>query len=162
MDILLARKNIKFKMGDGTVVDMPCLIPAFRHQFDAIRKLPMDRVIDCKAKVSRNAKLNQKFWSITNFVFDNLPEDYEFRTIEQFVDWIKLEVGFTEVYKVAGKVRVYGRSIAFSNCDELSFRDKFYNPALALYAQILGIPVEEIEINSIEYSGIDYRNKNVK
>lgn len=162
MDLLLVRKNITFNMPTGEKREIPCLLPAFLHQYDAIKKLPMNRVIDCRAKVSRNAKLNQKFWAITNFVFDTLPEGYAFKSIDQFVDFVKIEVGFVDSYTVNGKVRMYPRSIAFANCTEDEFQHQFYEPALVLYSQILGMPVPDLEMASLEYDGPDYRSSRGK
>ena len=159
MDILLVRKNVKFKMPTGESGEIPCLLPAFTHQYEAIRKLPMGRVIDCKAKISRNNKLNQKYHALINYVYDNLDSSlYDFKNIGQFEEWIKFEVGFTEVYTVNGKVRAYARSSAFSNCDEVTFENELYNPAMFLFSKILGMTIDEIETASLEYDGPDYKH----
>ncbi len=161
MEILVTRRNRNYIMPGGQRKNLPALFPAYESQEPLLNKLPEKTIISIKTRVPRNLKRHNMIWAIINFTYDNLPETYIFPTIETFVEWLKITVGFVEVYSVNGICRTAGRSISFALCDETEFKMKFFDPALDVMADILGISTQELEDRSKEYDGLDYRYINM-
>jgi hypothetical protein len=171
MEILVTLKKVSYTAQDGNKFQVPALFAAYENQERFLLKLPKDTIITIKTRVSRNLKLHQMVWAVINYVYDNLPEDYEFQSVTVFVDWIKLTVGFTEVFKIAGAVKVAPKSIAFTQCDETEFKQNFFDPAVELMAKIIGLEndiktgitaAQQLIEQSRDYNGIDYRQTNLK
>lgn len=171
MEIQVTLKKVSYSAPDGNKISIPALFAAYEDQERFLYKLPKDTVITIKTTVSRNLKLHKMVWAIINYTYDNLPVDYEFPSVACFVDWIKLSVGFTDVYKISGNVRVVPKSISFAQCDETEFKQNFFDPAVEFIAKVLKLegdigkgltPAEQLIEHSKEYNGLDYRNTNLR
>lgn len=148
----------RIKTTGGDILDVPCLVPAYRNQAAAMRKLKPDRIIEINTKISRDPRLHRHLWAVINFTYDNLPEGYSLKSIEQFMDYIKIKVGFVDTYKILGQVYARPRSMAFGNLDdENEFRNNLYNPAIEFCAGILKMPREDLINSSLDYAGPDHR-----
>ena len=159
MEIICFRKDINFSFNDGVRRNIPSLIPAFQSEFDKMKKVKHGTQVIIDMTLERDLELLQQFWALTNFTYDNLPEGYYFQTVELFVDYVKIEVGFVEVYKIGSLKKEEPRSMKFKHCPEDEFRKGLYNPAIELYCRILGLTRDELIAASLEYGGPDYLNK---
>lgn len=159
MELLCVRRDVPWTNTQGERVTLPCLVPAYRYQVDGMQRIPKDRIVEVRTRVSRDVRLHRQFWGIVTFTFDNLPEGYEFRHVDQLMDHVKIEVGFVNVCRVAGKVKEYPRSMAFDYCDENEFRKDLYMPGIALCADILRMSTDDLVMASASYAGVNHRHK---
>ena len=161
MEIICFRKDQFFTFENGDRREIPLLIPAFQSEFDKMRKAKRGTQVLIDMELDRDLELFKHFRAVTNFVYDNLPENYQFQTIELFMEYVKIQVGFVEVMQANGVKKEYPRSMSFKYCSEEDFRKLLYHPAMELYSVILQLTREELIDASLEYSGIDYFSKRI-
>lgn len=158
----MVKKTVTFiKKESGERVPTPCFIPAFQSQFEAVAKYKDGAHVQVKAKQIREKNYNDQYHAVMNFVFNNLPESYVFRSIEQFANWTKIKVGFTEEIGIAGEVFSVPRSASFAKADERDFMDNLYNPAFSLWETILGVERDQLIEGSLQFSA-DLRYKSLR
>jgi hypothetical protein len=153
MKISLVKKTIPFKnKSTGESVPMPCFIPAFRSDFERAGKYKDGGQIFADFKTVRLNNYNDQYHAVMGFVFNNLPESYTFRTIDQFANWTKIKVGFTEEVGVKGEVYSMPRESKYSECDQQDFMENIYNPAMSLWENIIGVDRAGLIEGSLDFS----------
>ena len=128
----------------------PCLIPAYKSDADLMSKIKEGKAYRYFASDERNPKHHRKLFAILRVVVQNDPND-QFPDEESLLAALKYEMGYTHTYiDMKGKTRTETDSISFSNMGQSRF-ETFYQKAVDICSQYLGIAPLELEQNISEY-----------
>ena len=156
MELLAVKKTWKGIGKDGQHFEMPILVPAFRSQYAVFNKYADNQQILLKPKLTRDMKKHKLLFSISMYVFDNLPEwvEIDARKFDLFREWVALEIDYVDAYKIRGEIIKRPRSWAVDSTDD--FVNELMNPALRFYEELLKMDIEELKAASKEYAGAMY------
>ena len=109
-------------------------------QYLAKKKIGAEYI--CTFSSGRDNLHNRKMWSLIAFFLDNVPEQHaalQGRTSEWLYTWLKLRVGYTDLYQIDGKEIQVPRATNFQeNDNEVEYLDNFHNPAIKILAELMG------------------------
>ena len=152
MEVQAIRKDKKVIMPDGTEAMIPCLVPAYKAQWDEWTKLKQGQILSVNVKLSRKIEHHNQFFAILMFTYENLPEEYgAIRSFDIFRAWLMLEIGWVNAFKQGGEIRQVPKSISFSDVDQVEFMANVYLPGIRKCADILGMTFDEVLAASEEF-----------
>jgi len=156
MELLAVKKTWKGIGKDGERFEMPILVPAFRSQYAVFNKYADNQQVLLKPKLTRDMRKHKLLFSISMYVFDNLPEwvEIDARRFDLFRQWVAVEIDYVDIYKIRDEVRKEPRSWAVDSTDD--FVGELMTPALEFYEKLLDMPIEKIKEASKEYAGAMY------
>lgn len=129
------------------------LVPIDRMGEDILKKIPLNTVITCEIKKTRNIQHHRKWWALMQVVANAMPGDYD---PELVCNVIKLRVGHVDVVRTRQGEEYFPKSINFASMDQLAF-ESFFNKALVvIFRDILpGVNSDElwIAVNDILEGG---------
>lgn len=111
----------------------------------AIRRLPLDKIVEVTVVSKRNLELHRLYWVLLGIIFHNLPEAIKenYAGVESFHKKMKVFCGVGEDWEVekdflspsgrmirAGSIVIEQGSIAFGAMDDLEFIRFFENVCL--------------------------------
>jgi hypothetical protein len=85
-----------------------------------LEKLPRDKLLKAEVTQSRNINHHRLFWALCARIGSGIGKDAEW--VERA---FKIETGHMDTMMYEGKVHVVLRSIAFSQMDQIQFREFF-------------------------------------
>jgi hypothetical protein len=129
--------------------------PYYNSDIEAMSKLHSNVVYMAEVKKPRHLEHHKKLFALANCTIANLPETspLKLKIIDAYglIKAIEIEVGLTEhEYCIDGGYHVKAKSIDFASMDQLEFQE-FYDKAIYIMAGLIGVSVEELETNSIEF-----------
>lgn len=146
------RKDHKVKCTDGTVIDMPCILPAHRAQLEDWQRIKPGKFVKMKITHERELNHHNQLFAIMAFTFENLPEGLmDINSFDCFREWVLLKIGYALAFMAGGQAYIKAKSISFQECDQIEFMDKVYNPGINFCSELLGMSRDEIITASQEW-----------
>ena len=109
------------------------LVPTDDADWEVARQLRIGTDVKVHVSRPRNIKFHRKFFALLKLTFDNLPEklqaSHKIYSIEAMLAAVKIDLGYYDTIKVAGRNTVKLRSISFAQMDETQF-ERFYDLAV--------------------------------
>ena len=128
----------------------PVLMPAYNSDSELLKKLRYDTAYRFTGSDERNVKHHRKLFAILRCVIANDPRS-QFADEEALLSAVKVEMGLTHSYiDFKGITRVETDSISFSSMGQSRF-EKFYQKAVDICAEYIGISSLELEQNLHDY-----------
>jgi hypothetical protein len=123
------------------------LTPAYLKDKENFCKLKNDIYV-FEIKRDRHLTHHRKFWAILSCVCANSEK---WQIPEQLLVALKIKLGYFNIVPgFDGTEITHAGSIAFEKMDQDSF-GRFYDTALPVLAEEIGVTVEELESNSLEH-----------
>lgn len=123
--------------------DGGCLRPEDRVSWETFDQIRTRKPVVVGVHHARNPEHLRKFWTLASRVADNDPH---FVDKDHAVEWCKYRMGcFREFEMIDGRLLVRTDSIAVESMEQLAF-NRFYDTALRLWSERLGVDVEDLLI----------------
>jgi hypothetical protein len=144
-------QNVRYK--DGTALALPCILPAYRAQYEEWQKLPIGKILKNVVTQERELNHHNQFFALCAFTFENLPEDYPIKPtqFEIFRKWVLCEIGYCEIIVSNDVIHKIPYSLGFEHVDEITFMSKVWWPGIDYCGKVLGMSREEIMAASQEW-----------
>ncbi len=139
-------------------------VPCWPIDIKRSEKIPPNKPFAVETKVQRDAKANSKLWALLNYFFANLPERYyykeepsgdmvpKFASPDELYEWLKLRVGYCNVYELDGIVYKVPKKSSFDQeKDELNYQEKFQKPAIRELARMSDMEIYDLTQASISW-----------
>ena len=127
--------------------------PLYNSDSEAYFKLKNNVQYMAEIKQPRNLEHHKKCFALAKCVIANLPESSVWQGKEPYalIKAIELQTGYVEtMVKLSGEVLLMPESISFESWGQDKFA-AFYNKAVPIMANMIGVTVEELEEGSIEF-----------
>ena len=109
------------------------LVPLDDMDWELKKKLGLGTDVRVHVTIPRNIKFHRKFFALLTLTVENLPETLQKETnifsVEALLAAVKIDMGYYDIVKVAGRNIVKLRSISFAKMDEQQF-SRFYDLAV--------------------------------
>lgn len=109
------------------------LVPLDDMDWELKKKLQLGTDVRVHVTLPRNIKFHRKFFALLTLTVENLPETLQKETnifsVESLLAAVKIDMGYYDIVKVAGRNIVKLRSISFAKMDEQQF-SRFYDLAV--------------------------------
>jgi len=137
-------------------------VPCWPIDIKRSEKIPLNKPFAVETKVQRDYKANSKLWALCSYFVANLPERYftniyndlnpMFPTAQGLYEWLKIRVGYCDVYEMEGVVYKVPKSSSFSTeKDELNYLEKFNKPAIRELARMSDMEIYDLTQASIQW-----------
>ena len=129
---------------------LKCFLPATPLDDDEFEKIKIGPIYTAEFKQTRNWIFHRKFFSMLNFIFENMDDDLKQRrninTVAGMLIDLKILVGHYDLWVSAEGVPLYmPKSIDFASMDQIEF-EKFYKDCYeAIYTYYLPIEQHALE-----------------
>lgn len=139
-----------------------CFLPASASDADEFARIGFDGVYTAEFKKMRNWKYHKRFFSMINFVFENMDDAVKERrninTIEGMLIDLKILVGHYELFVTfEGKSIYKPKSVNFASMDQIAF-EKFYKDCYnVIYAYYLPMDYHDLEQAVLRLNGYESR-----
>ena len=125
--------------------DGGCLRPEDRYSWDVFDTIRTSKPVVVTVHQARNPDHLKKYWTLATIVADNDPHFVDRYHADE---WCKVRMGrFTEYKDVDGQILIRTESIAIESMGQLDF-NQFYDTALALWSERLGVDVDELLVEA--------------
>lgn len=109
------------------------LVPLADADWESKKRLKADSEVLVRVTTPRNIKFHRKFFALLRVTLANLPEEVEQRmhisSVDSLLAAIKIDMGYYDTVKVAGRNVVRLKSISFGKMDGAAF-ERFYDLAV--------------------------------
>lgn len=125
------------------------LKPAYDSDYESLKKIPLNEIIEIEYKKQRNVRFHRKLFSLLNLaysnqnIFDNLEDMRYCLMLECNLSEIKVNILTGEMFKIP-------KSLQFSKMDEVEFNE-VYNTLKQYICEWLGVTNEQINEEIEQY-----------
>lgn len=137
-------------------------VPCWPIDIKRSEKIPLNKPFAVETKVQRDAKANSRLWSLCHYFVANPPERYfnkingdlvpMFPVPDLLYEWLKIKVGYCEVYQVGGVVYKVPKKSSFAHeKDELNYQKEFNLPAIRELSNMMDTTIYDMQQSSIEW-----------
>ena len=125
------------------------LKPAYDSDYESLKKIPLNEIIEIEYKKQRNIKFHRKLFSLLNLAYSN---QNIFDNLEDMRYCLMLECNLSEikVNKLTGEIFKVPKSLQFAKMDEVEFNE-VYNTLKQYICEWLGVTNEQINEEIEQY-----------
>ena len=125
------------------------LKPAYDSDYESLKKIPLNEIIEIEYKKQRNIRFHRKLFSLLNLAYSN---QNIFDNLEDMRYCLMLECNLSEikVNKLTGEIFKVPKSLQFAKMDEVEFNE-VYNTLKQYICEWLGVTNEQINEEIEQY-----------
>ena len=125
------------------------LKPAYDSDYESLKKIPLNEIIEIEYKKQRNIRFHRKLFSLLNLAYSN---QNIFDNLEDMRYCLMLECNLSEikVNKLTGEIFKVPKSLQFAKMDEVEFNE-VYNTLKQYICNWLGVTNEQINEEIEQY-----------
>lgn len=114
------------------------LVPATERDAEKLEGVNFGDFVTARIHKARNGAHHRKAFALLHKLYQNLPEEFEFRNFERFYDWIKVRAGLVDLVEFSENGAVYKlRSLSYANMGQEEF-DEVYQALVTVGFEDLG------------------------
>ena len=127
--------------------------PYYPSDIEEFDKMKSNVVMMAEIRQPRNPGHHKKCFALAKCVITNLPESSSWQGKNPYalIKAIELQTGYVDtIIKLSGEAVLVPQSIDFESMDQEAFQE-FYTQAISIMAAMIGVTVDELENNSMDY-----------
>ncbi len=151
---------LKIGFVKASIGGTPCFIPATPLDSEEFAKIKTGPIYTAEYKKTRNWVFHRKFFSMLNFVFDNMDDGIKERrnvnTVAGMLIDLKILIGHYDLWVTAEGTPLYmPKSIDFASMDQFEFEEFYKQCYEAIYSHYLPIDQRSLEQAVVRLMGYE-------